>query len=149
MSESVDLITALVNDLVARLNTLTELCSETVYVCDTNDVLYERKKLQYPAICIVYNNMSATGDDKGRSGFVVFDLWIIADRDRNNRVDGEGILMGTGILTEIRRLFYRAQECQKAPNGRPWEFVSERPVELEKNLVTYLQRWRVRTITFC
>ncbi len=146
---SVDLITSLANDLTTRLNTLSDLSSETVYVYDTNDVLYERKKLQYPAICIVYNNMTAVGTDKGKSGFVVFDLWIIADRDRNNRVDGEGLLLGTGILTEIRRLFYRTQECQRAPNGRPWEFVSERPVELEKNLVTYLQRWRVRTITFC
>ena len=48
---SVDLITALANDLTARLNTLSDLSSESVYVYDTNDVLFERKKLNSFRVC--------------------------------------------------------------------------------------------------
>jgi hypothetical protein len=123
-----DIIDALAQDIITRLKTLDKVKDNTIYLYDTNDVLYERKKLTYPAICVTYNNLTARGDSKGQFGYYTFDLWIIADRDRNNRVDGEGLIIGTGCLTDIRRLFMKDQECQTAANGRKWEFVLERKV---------------------
>ena len=141
-----DIIQDLADDLLARIETLTEIKGGPLYLYDVEDMLFEkgRKLFKTPGVAIIYN--SGVGTDKGRSGDLAFDIYVCAGRDRQDRVNRSVKQIGTSILSQIRSLIM-GEECNKTPAGRNWVWVLERPVEIDENLIIYLQRWRTRVIT--
>jgi hypothetical protein len=139
-----DVIQDLADDLLARA--LQADVKGGVYVYDIDDMLHEKRKFpKLPAVFLLYRSGVATNKKMMQ---YIFDLYICAGRDRQNRIDGSARLLGAGLLTELRRSIVTA-ECTPTTVGRVWEFLEESPVEIEPNVVIYRQSWGVTAVQFC
>ncbi len=136
-----DVIDSAANDLVARIQDLVD--SEALYVYDVEDMLHEKSRVNIPNMSVLYSGMTKTGN---KAADATFDVYVCAGRDRENRVDGLAKGTGTGILADIRNRIMNTTFCSPSPTGHKWEFISERPVGIDGNLIVYLQKWATRVI---
>ncbi len=146
IQENADAITALAQSV-------TEITGTPLYVYDVEDIKFEqgRQGFDLPAVTVLYNSMSLAGNDKrGTAADLIFDLYLIAGRDRTERQDsGAGAVKSaaTQALAALRSVFLA--DCVNAPSGRRWEFMREQPVGIDEDWIVYLQRWRTRVMTIC
>ena len=136
------------DDLLARINALDLVKNDGVEVYDLDDLKFRRARLSLPAIGIVFNSLVAVGGQgqgrRGRVGQCRLDVYYLIGHDKENRVHGKFARKGTSLMAAVRGDLLG--DCGDAPNDRPWEFVLEQPVFIEEGLVSYVQRWQVRTI---
>jgi len=148
-----DVIQENADALAALILSVTEVTGQPLYVYDVEDVKFEQGKQGFdlPAVTILYNSMTLAGNDKrGTAADLIFDVYLIAGRDRTERQDSEaGVVKSAATqgLSAIRSVLLA--DCTKAPSGRAWEFMRESLVGIDEDWIVYLQRWRTRVMTIC
>ncbi len=148
-----DVIQENADALTALIQSVTEVTGTPLYVYDVEEIKFEQGKggFDLPAVTVLYNSMTLAGADKrGTAADLIFDVYLIAGRDRTERQDQKAGTVkseGTQALSAIRQVLLA--DCTKAPSGRAWEFMREQPVGIDEDWIVYLQRWRTRVMTIC
>lgn len=146
-----DPVGAIADDLLARIDALDLVKNDGVEVYDVDDLKFRRTKLSLPCIGVVFNSLTAVSGSqpgrRGRMGQARFDVYYIIGYDKENRVHGKFHRKATALMAAVRGDLLA--DCGPAPNDRQWEFVLEQPVFIQEGMVSYLQRWQVRTVTLC
>lgn len=150
-----DLITDLVSDLTAKLETISAIEKRIIYMYDGDDLLTSSEKVGLPSIGIVYNNMTGKiGERKqgpqGLLASVTMDIYILGGQQCVEKIsEATGIkITTTGFLEQIRRAIQQtlpqpaSGNAERRAQTRTWSFVLEQPVFFDDQSISYVQRWQ-------
>jgi hypothetical protein len=156
-----DIISELITDITTKMATVTAIKDKIIYMYDGDDLLTEQVKLSFPAIGVVYNNMSAISDDRnqGKTGLaavVTIDIYIIGGQQCVEKISkATGVKMNTTeFLEQIRDTIKLtkpmtgtgASQVPVSQAGRIWTFVMEAPASLDEGVIAYVQRWQTTVL---
>lgn len=136
-----DIATKCIDDVEARLKTLTSMQNKVFHVYSEDELLDETKGLVFPCLGVVYDGMRAgpeTGSTskQGISGVLTVTILMFFRSDVHATQDPKDT--AAALLDQCRALF-RANP--RSPSGHYWQFNLESPVGGKKGVLTYVQRW--------
>lgn len=140
------------NDLKTKILTVTAVKKKVISVYDQNDLIDMQKDYGFPAIGIMYASMRAHGETEkkqakiGGSATITIDLLVVgAEQCSDKVVDHKASTLE--LLHDLRGVILCTKfERTTGGAGRHWAFVEEAPVNIDENLIGYVQRWQTVVI---
>lgn len=151
-----DVVTDAVADLTTKMQTVTAIQDKIIYMFEMDDLLSERTKVGIPAIGVVYNSLVGKRDQRnqgstGLAATLTLDIYILGGDQCVEKISREtGIkTTTTQFLDDIRNTIKNTKimtgtgssQAVRPQSQRIWTFVEERPLMMQEEVITYLQRW--------
>lgn len=134
-----------VDDVIEKLKATEEFGAagkEKIFTVYSEGDLFDKTKIvKMPAVGIMYEGISANGNDPSRQGLscdISVALVLIIDGKSVGNLDQKN--EAARILDVIRENFKTNNRV--SPTGHKWRFASEKPIGDVGNLLVYVQRWQ-------
>lgn len=137
-----DVVTDAVDDLKARLATVTVIKKKVVYLYDQDDLLSSKDKIGFPAAGVVYVGLKGNSDSSktGLAAELVCDIYLIGGEQCISKV-GDLKITTTQLLDDMRNTI-KCGVLDRPGAQRKWQFVMEAPTSFSEEVVAYVQRWK-------
>lgn len=143
MTDTSNIIQAVVDDLIEVLQSIAKLSAKTLYVLDADELLDKAKNVPLPAAGVIYEGMRSTsepGKDSnrhGQSAEAIFTV-LVAGFPKTDR-EPSSKTTSVGLLGDIRQVL----KSRKSPTGHIYRFQVESPADDVKGTIIWAQRWSV------